>query len=103
MRSYLVERLRARDKPQQGIVVNTLNLHRNGAVGFIDWLGVGGRLIARAMERVSTVDGVGPACLGAGDVVCRQIQPMTRTRSQTSLPRNKSAVLLRSFLYAIAR
>jgi hypothetical protein len=27
-----------RDKPRQGVVANTLNLFRNGAVGFIDWL-----------------------------------------------------------------
>jgi len=27
------------DKPWQGVVANTLNLQRNGAVGFIDWLG----------------------------------------------------------------
>jgi integrase len=27
-----------RDKPRQGIAANTLNLHRNGAVGFIDRL-----------------------------------------------------------------
>jgi hypothetical protein len=27
-----------RDKPRQGVVANTPNLHRNGAVGFIDWL-----------------------------------------------------------------
>ena len=26
------------DKPWQGVVANTLNLQRNGAVGFIDWL-----------------------------------------------------------------
>ena len=31
---------RDRDKPQQGVVPSTLNLHRNGAVGFIDWLDV---------------------------------------------------------------
>jgi len=24
----------------QGVVANTLKLHRNGAVGFIDWLGL---------------------------------------------------------------
>ena len=24
--------------PQQGVMANTLNLYRNGAVGFIDWL-----------------------------------------------------------------
>jgi hypothetical protein len=27
-----------RDKVE-GVVASTLNLHRNGAVGFIDWLG----------------------------------------------------------------
>ena len=26
-------------KPRQGVVANTLDLFRNGAVGFIDWLG----------------------------------------------------------------
>src|SRR6266404_6523263 len=31
---------RERDKPRQGVVANTLNLFRKGAVGFIDWLGV---------------------------------------------------------------
>src|SRR5712672_685083 len=30
---------RERDKPRQGVVANTLNLFRNGAVGVIDWLG----------------------------------------------------------------
>ena len=30
---------RERDKPRQGVVASTLNLFRNGAVGFIDWLG----------------------------------------------------------------
>ena len=30
-----------RDKPRQGAVAITLNLFRNGAVGFIDWLGLG--------------------------------------------------------------
>jgi len=30
---------RDRDKPRQGVVADTLKLHRNGAVGFIDWLG----------------------------------------------------------------
>jgi len=25
----------------QGVVANTLKLYRNGAVGFIDWLGLG--------------------------------------------------------------
>jgi hypothetical protein len=29
---------RERDKPRQGVVGNTLELHRQGAVGFIDWL-----------------------------------------------------------------
>ena len=29
---------RERDKPQQGVVANALWLHRDGAVGFIDWL-----------------------------------------------------------------
>src|SRR5882757_886647 len=29
-----------RDKPRQGVVASTLNLSRNGAVGFIDWLGL---------------------------------------------------------------
>jgi hypothetical protein len=29
---------RDRDKPRQGVVANTLKLHRNGAVGFIGWL-----------------------------------------------------------------
>jgi hypothetical protein len=29
-----------RDKPRQGVVANTLELYRNGAVGFIGWLGV---------------------------------------------------------------
>src|SRR6266700_3792779 len=28
-----------RDKPRQGVVASTLNLFRNGAIGFIDWLG----------------------------------------------------------------
>ncbi len=28
-----------RDKPRQGAVANTLNLFRQGAVGFIEWLG----------------------------------------------------------------
>ena len=27
-----------RDKSRQGVVANILNLFRNGAVGFIDWL-----------------------------------------------------------------
>src|SRR5262245_36665152 len=31
-------RQRERDKLRQGVVPNTPNLHRNGAVGFIDWL-----------------------------------------------------------------
>jgi hypothetical protein len=26
------------DKPRQGVVANTLDSYRNGAVGFIDWL-----------------------------------------------------------------
>src|SRR5437588_8464958 len=30
---------RDRDKPRQRVVANTLTLFRNGAVGFIDWLG----------------------------------------------------------------
>ena len=30
--------LRERDKARQGVVANTLNLFRAGAVGFIDWL-----------------------------------------------------------------
>ena len=29
---------RDRDKPRQGVVANTLNSFRNGAVGFIGWL-----------------------------------------------------------------
>ena len=29
---------RKHHKPRQGVVANTLKLHRNGAVGFIDWL-----------------------------------------------------------------
>jgi hypothetical protein len=29
---------RERDKPRQGVVANTPKSHRNGAVGFIDWL-----------------------------------------------------------------
>ena len=29
-----------RDRPRHGIVANTLNSFRNGAVGFIDWLGL---------------------------------------------------------------
>jgi hypothetical protein len=32
-------RLLDRDKPPQGVVAITLNLFRNGDVGFIDWLG----------------------------------------------------------------
>src|SRR6266581_4143469 len=35
---------RERDKPRQGVVANTLKLHRNGAVGFIDWLDLNGWL-----------------------------------------------------------
>src|SRR6266496_1663 len=31
---------RERDKPRQGVVASTLNSQRNGAVGFIDWLGL---------------------------------------------------------------
>jgi hypothetical protein len=30
---------RKHHKPRQGSVAITLNLHRGGAVGFIDWLG----------------------------------------------------------------
>jgi hypothetical protein len=30
-------RLRDRDKPRQGVVANTPNVFRTGAVGFIDW------------------------------------------------------------------
>src|SRR5215471_1107761 len=33
------EVLRERDKPRQGVVATSLKFHRNGAVGFIDWLG----------------------------------------------------------------
>ena len=29
---------RERDKPRKGVVANTLNVFRNGAVGFINWL-----------------------------------------------------------------
>src|SRR3954464_3117717 len=29
-----------RDEPRQGVLANTLNLFRNGAVGFIGWLGL---------------------------------------------------------------
>jgi hypothetical protein len=71
----------------QGVVANKLNLHRQGAVGFLDWLDVGRRLIARAAEPGSAADGIPDrARLGAGAesvLVCRQIQPTTRTRSQT--------------------
>ena len=31
---------RERDKPRQAVVANTLELHRNRAVGFIAWLDV---------------------------------------------------------------
>ena len=31
---------RKHPKQRQGVVANTLNLFRNGAVGFIDWLDV---------------------------------------------------------------
>jgi hypothetical protein len=31
---------RKHHKPRQGVVANTLNFFRNGAVGFIDWLDV---------------------------------------------------------------
>src|SRR5262249_25489266 len=34
------ETQRERDKPRQGVVANTLNLFRNGAVDFIVWLGL---------------------------------------------------------------
>jgi hypothetical protein len=34
-----IELERERDKPRQGVAANTLKLYRNGAVGFIDWLG----------------------------------------------------------------
>ena len=30
---------RERDKPRHGVVANTLNLFRHGAVGFVEWLG----------------------------------------------------------------
>src|SRR5437764_14176118 len=33
---------RDRYKPRQGVAANTLRLFRNGAVGFIDWLGLFG-------------------------------------------------------------
>src|SRR5262245_26904948 len=32
-----------RDKPRQDAVANTLNSQHDGAVGFIDWLGIAGR------------------------------------------------------------
>jgi hypothetical protein len=35
-----------RDKPRQGVLANTLKLHRNGALDFIDWLDVPSRVIA---------------------------------------------------------
>jgi hypothetical protein len=37
---------RERGKPRQGVVANTPKLPRNGAVGFIDWLGVIARVLA---------------------------------------------------------
>src|SRR6266496_5735791 len=33
---------RERDKPRQGAVASSLELYRNGAVGFIDWLDADG-------------------------------------------------------------
>jgi len=29
-----------KDKPRQSVVANTVNSFRNGATGFIDWLGL---------------------------------------------------------------
>jgi hypothetical protein len=34
----------------EGVVVNTLSLFRNGAVGFIDWLDAAARTTAAALE-----------------------------------------------------
>ena len=36
MQAYALSR--KRDNPRQGVVANTLKLHRNGAVRFIGWL-----------------------------------------------------------------
>jgi hypothetical protein len=35
-------------------VVNTLKLHRNGAVGFIDWLGLWGGILYKCPSKVLT-------------------------------------------------
>jgi len=45
---------RERDKPRQGVVAITLRLLRNGAVGFIDWLGGGSRehFVIRKLIRI---------------------------------------------------
>src|SRR5213596_48014 len=45
---------RKHHKPRQGVVPNTLNLFRNGAVGFIDWLGP--RLLEPYFSFVSGAD-----------------------------------------------
>src|SRR5204863_2248725 len=51
---------RERDKPRQGVVANTLNLHRNGAVGFIDWLGMPHRTANSVDSRNNIVECVNP-------------------------------------------
>ena len=35
----------------QGVLANTLNLHRQGAVGFIDWLDLWGGIISCAQTK----------------------------------------------------
>jgi hypothetical protein len=43
---------RDRDKPRQGVVTNTLNSFRNGAVGFIEWLDVSLRIISACADYI---------------------------------------------------
>src|SRR6266540_1189290 len=64
------------DKPRQGVVANTLNLFRNGAVGFIDWLDVWGGIRRSAKYKVSNSAHCSEKKNGeSGDVDGRQIRP----------------------------
>jgi hypothetical protein len=66
---YYIEVGRARDKPRDGVVANTPKLYRNGAVGFVDWLGPPTVADDEELEAVmaratNTMHDLMPVCLG---------------------------------------
>ena len=72
-------------KPGQGVVANTLKLYRNGAIGFIDWLGISIKISnwhakKGVVQRRSTISAQSYFNTVRGSMNCKSGEPLMKER-----------------------